>query len=98
MIEVEIKCKPTPEQMAALLKDATFVSEEHLTDIYYDSATYELSTKDFWLRTRNDKFVLKIPAFDPTGRVQGLQQSPKSDIKAPIRLLGLLFFRHHWVR
>lgn len=62
MIEVEIKCKPTPEQMATLLKDATFIIEEHLTDIYYDSTTYELSTQDFWLRTRNDKFVLKIPA------------------------------------
>jgi predicted adenylyl cyclase CyaB len=62
MIEVEIKCKPTTEQMAALLKDAKFISEEHLTDIYYDSSTYELSLKDFWLRTRNDKFVLKTPA------------------------------------
>ncbi len=62
MIEVEIKCKPTLEQKTALLQDATFVSEEHLIDVYYDSADYALSTKDFWLRTRNDKFVLKIPA------------------------------------
>ena len=62
MIEIEIKCKPTPEQQAALLNDATFVSEEQLTDVYYDSHTYELSTKDYWLRTRNGKFVLKIPA------------------------------------
>jgi len=62
MIEIEIKCKPTSEEEAILLKDATFLSEEHLTDIYYDSSTYELSVKDFWLRTRNDKFVLKTPA------------------------------------
>lgn len=62
MIEIEIKCKLTPEEEAALLKDATFVSEEYLTDIYYESATYELSIKDFWLRTRNGKFVLKMPA------------------------------------
>lgn len=62
MIEVEIKCKPTPEQMVTLLKNATFISEEHLTDIYYDSTIYELSIQDFWLRTRNDKFVLKTPA------------------------------------
>lgn len=62
MIEVEIKCKPTQEQKDALLRDTKFLGEEHLTDVYYDSATYELSTKDFWLRTRNDKFVLKIPA------------------------------------
>ncbi len=62
MIEIEIKCKPTPEQKAALLADATFVSEENLIDRYYDSAAYELTTKDFWLRTRNGKFMLKIPA------------------------------------
>ncbi len=62
MIEVEIKCKPTPEQEAALLNGATFVREERLTDIYYDSPTYELSLKDFWLRTRNGSFVLKTPA------------------------------------
>lgn len=62
MIEVEIKCKPTAEEKAALLKGAAFISEEYLTDIYYDSKSYELSLKDFWLRTRNDKFVLKVPA------------------------------------
>ena len=62
MIEVEIKCKPTTEQRAALLEGAAFLGEEQLTDVYYDSAQYELSVKDHWLRTRNDKFVLKIPA------------------------------------
>jgi len=62
VIEVEIKCKPTPEEKARLLKDAIFIGEEKLTDIYYESISYELSVKDFWLRTRNDKFVLKIPA------------------------------------
>lgn len=61
MIEVEIKCKPTPQEKEALLKDASFIGEEKLTDVYYDSATYELSLKDFWLRTRNDKFILKVP-------------------------------------
>lgn len=62
MIEVEIKCKLTPQQETELLNGATLISDEHLTDVYYDSATYELSLKDFWLRTRNNKFVLKIPA------------------------------------
>jgi predicted adenylyl cyclase CyaB len=62
MIEIEIKCKPTSEQEIALLEGATFLREEHLTDVYYDSAKYELSVKDYWLRTRNGKFVLKIPA------------------------------------
>lgn len=62
MIEIEIKCRLTKEQEVKLLECATFIGEEHLTDVYYDLATYELSVKDFWLRTRNDKFVLKIPA------------------------------------
>jgi predicted adenylyl cyclase CyaB len=62
MIEVEIKCKPTVEQKVALLEGATFLGEEQLTDVYYDSVQYELSVKDHWLRTRNGKFVLKIPA------------------------------------
>ncbi|MFH1253828.1 MAG: CYTH domain-containing protein [bacterium] len=62
MIEVEIKCKPTLEQEIALLQGATFLGEEHLIDVYYDSAQYELSVRDHWLRTRNGKFVLKIPA------------------------------------
>lgn len=62
MIEVEIKCKPTAEQEIALLRGAMFLGEEQLTDVYYDSAKYELSVKDHWLRTRNGKFVLKIPA------------------------------------
>jgi predicted adenylyl cyclase CyaB len=62
MIEIEIKCKPTLEQKAALLSNAIFVSEKHITDIYYDSTAYELTIKDFWLRKRNGKFELKIPA------------------------------------
>lgn len=62
MIEIEIKCKPTSEQEIALLEGATFLGEEHLTDVYYDSAKYELSANDYWLRTRNGKFVLKVPA------------------------------------
>lgn len=62
MIELEIKCLPNPQQKEALLKDASFVSTETLTDVYYETPTYDLSRKDYWLRTRNNKFMLKIPA------------------------------------
>jgi adenylate cyclase class IV len=48
--------------VAALLAGATFLGEEHNTDTYYDTPTYELSTQDIWLRSRNDRFVLKKPA------------------------------------
>ena len=85
MIEVEIKCKPTPEQKAALLQGAAFVSKEHLTDIYYDSPSYELTTKDFWLRTRNDKFVLKIPA-TPHPLLAAQANTPKHELEDEIEI------------
>ena len=89
MIEIEIKCKPTPEQIDSLLKDATFVSEEHLTDIYYDSVTYELSLKDFWLRTRNGKFVLKTPA--TTCKLLATQfNTPKHEIEDEQKIRTIL--------
>lgn len=64
MIEVEIKFNPTQEQINALIKNANFISEEIINDVYYDSEKYELTLKDFWLRTRNNKFMLKTPAIN----------------------------------
>lgn len=64
MIELEIKCLPNAQQKEALLKNASFVSTETLTDTYYETPTYDLSRKDYWLRTRNNTFMLKIPATD----------------------------------
>jgi len=61
MIEVEIKFQPTAEQKKELLKDAIFVSEYIGTDIYYDTSGYDLTCKDFWLRSRDGKFELKKP-------------------------------------
>ncbi|KKQ33191.1 MAG: Thiamine-triphosphatase [candidate division TM6 bacterium GW2011_GWF2_37_49] len=62
MIEVEIKFKLSDEQKRTLLDGAKFDSEEIIHDVYYDSASYALTTKDFWLRTRNGNFMLKTPA------------------------------------
>jgi adenylate cyclase class IV len=90
MIEVEIKCKPTPEEKAALLKYATLISEEQLTDIYYDSKSYELSLKDFWLRTRNNKFVLKIPATKPNELLAKQSNTPKHEIEDEDKIRELL--------
>lgn len=80
MIEVEIKCKPTPEQIEKLLNGATFLSKEYITDIYYDSSSYQLSLKDYWLRKRNNNFVLKIPASSsPLLKVQA--NTPKYELE-----------------
>lgn len=60
MIEVEKKFLLTPEQEARLLKGATFLGEKVLTDIYYDTDVFAVTTKDWWLRTRNGRFELKM--------------------------------------
>jgi predicted adenylyl cyclase CyaB len=62
MIEIEIKCHLQSDQEQKLLKHAVFVKQEVFTDVYYDSARFELSSKDYWLRTRNGVFMLKVPA------------------------------------
>jgi len=62
MIEIEIKCHLQPGQEQKMLEDAIFIKQEVFTDVYYDSASFELSCKDFWLRTRNGVFMLKVPA------------------------------------
>jgi predicted adenylyl cyclase CyaB len=61
MIEIETKYFLTPEQEKKLLKDATFVGQETLTDIYYDTKDYTLSLNDLWIRTRNGVWTLKVP-------------------------------------
>ncbi len=83
MIEVEIKCQPTPEQKAALLKDATFLGEEITTDIYYDLTNYALAAKDIWLRTRNGKFILKKPAEE---KVSKHELEDEQEIRAELNL------------
>jgi thiamine-triphosphatase len=67
MIEVEIKVLVTNDQKQKLLQDAIFISEETLTDIYYDTDDFRLTTKGIWLRKRNEQFELKTPATQTGG-------------------------------
>ena len=60
MIEVEKKFRLTDAQHESLIKDAEFVSEKTFTDTYYDTADYQLTTKDVWLRQRGENFELKV--------------------------------------
>jgi len=60
MIEVEKKFRLTDTQRESLIKDAEFVSEKTFTDTYYDTADYQLTTKDVWLRQRGENFELKV--------------------------------------
>jgi len=62
VIEVEVKCQLSPEQERKLLEQATFISQETLADVYYDLPTFALLGRDWYLRTRNERFLLKVPA------------------------------------
>lgn len=60
MIEVEKKFLFTPEQESQLLEGAVFFGEKILIDVYYDADAFALTSKDWWLRTRDGRFELKI--------------------------------------
>lgn len=62
MIEVEVRFHLLEDKREYLLDSTSFVSEITFTDTYYDTQTYALSVQDVWLRTRDDKFMLKVPA------------------------------------
>ncbi|GBB86470.1 hypothetical protein RclHR1_01290014 [Rhizophagus clarus] len=46
-----------------LFDKVTFLSEKSFTDVYYDNhlENYPLTTKDIWLRNRDDKWECKTP-------------------------------------
>jgi len=62
MIEVEMRFRLPKDKRDCLLSNAIFVSKETFTDTYYELDDYSLSVQDIWLRTRNGKFMLKVPA------------------------------------
>ncbi|MBI3630871.1 MAG: CYTH domain-containing protein [Candidatus Sungbacteria bacterium] len=59
MIEVEKKFILTGEEEARLLKGAEFIGQRMMTDVYYDTADYALTMRDWWLRNRDGRFELK---------------------------------------
>lgn len=61
MIEVEKNFAVTAEDKKRLIKGAAFLYAKTFTDVYYDSSDYALTGRDFWLRTREGKFELKVP-------------------------------------
>ena len=61
MIEIERKFAVTEEWQRRLTEGAEFVSEKTMTDTYYDTVDFQLTTKDRWLRLRDGKWELKEP-------------------------------------
>ena len=61
MIEVEKNFAVKAEDKLHLVQGATLLFKKELTDVYYDSPDYALTGNDFWLRTREGRFELKVP-------------------------------------
>src|SRR3989344_3797540 len=61
MIEVEKNFDLKPGDKERLIQDAKLIAEKTFTDIYYDTADFRLTTKDYWLRQREGKWELKVP-------------------------------------
>ncbi|MBI1754785.1 CYTH domain-containing protein [Candidatus Azambacteria bacterium] len=61
MIEVERDFYLETEDKKRLIKGAEFLGTKTFTDVYYDTADYSLTQRDFWLRTRDGILELKAP-------------------------------------
>ena len=60
MIEIEKKFILKPGDAEKLTAGAEPVGQKQFTDVYYDTANYALTKKDWWLRSRAGRFELKI--------------------------------------
>lgn len=61
MYEVEKKFILKDDDESKLIEGAKFLGEKKFTDTYYDTDDYGLTTKDIWLRERDERFELKVP-------------------------------------
>lgn len=62
MIEVEKRFRFDPKDKARLIEGAWFEKGTEFVDLYFDTAGYHLTSKDWWLRRREGKLELKVPA------------------------------------
>lgn len=61
MIEVEKKFILEEIDKSRLTDGAEFLNERIFTDTYYDTKDFVLTSQDKWLRSRGDRFELKLP-------------------------------------
>jgi len=92
VFEVERKFALTEENEQALLVGAEFVGTKIFTDIYYDTPSFALTTKDTWLRARNERFELKLPLntglFKDRVADQYREIEDEAEIRSALRLPG----------
>ena len=61
MIEVEKNFDLKPGDKERLIQGATLLKRRTFTDVYYDTADYKLTGNDYWLRTLDGRWELKVP-------------------------------------
>ncbi len=61
MIEIEKKFIINGNKKSQLVSGAEFLYKKVFTDTYYDTNNFSLTTKDMWLRARDNNFELKTP-------------------------------------
>lgn len=61
MIEVEKNFDLKAGDKERLTREAEFIGRKSFTDIYFDTADYSLTARDYWLRSRDGRFELKVP-------------------------------------
>jgi len=84
-IEVEKKFILTAESEQRLLADATFLAEKRISDAYYDTKDFRLSTSDRWLRKRDGQWELKLPIRTGSQDQYGVDQYHELTDEADIR-------------
>jgi len=84
MIEVEKKFILSDEDRATLLNGAMPVGVKKFTDVYFDTADYALTKMDWWLRERDGRFELKVPA-DKVNRDVETNQYHEFETEAEIK-------------
>ncbi len=50
-----------PGDKKRLIQGAELQSKKSFTDVYYDNDSCGLTSRDYWLRKRDDRFELKVP-------------------------------------
>lgn len=72
MYEVEKNFNLSSEEKDRLLRDAVFVNQKTIVDVYYDSMAFDLTRQDIWLRKRGEGYEVKMPA-DPSRQERSRQ-------------------------
>ncbi len=89
-IEVEKKFVLTAEGEQRLIADATPLAEKRISDAYYDTADFRLTTSDRWLRNRDGRWELKVPVpgngADEYGMDQYRELTDEADIRGALNI------------